>query len=126
MAREDIAIALESIRHRIRAACERVGRDPAEVTVVAVAKTVPATVVRTAAALRVSDFGENYAKELSTKAAELDAFFPSLLSPSNVRVRWHFVGKLQRGTASLVADHADVIHSAEPGDATARVASRAA
>jgi pyridoxal phosphate enzyme (YggS family) len=111
--REAIATSLEEVRSGIRAACLRVGRDPSEVTLVAVTKTVPADVVRLAAGLGVSDFGENYAKELAAKA-------------SLVPATWHFVGKVQRGTAAAVASHADVVHSAVPGPGIAAVASRAA
>jgi len=111
--REEIAAALGSVRDRIQAACVRAGRDPSEVTLVAVTKRVPVHVVRMAAEVGVSDFGENYAKELSSKASEVSA-------------RWHFIGKLQRGTAAAVADHADVIHSAEPGEGIVRLGRRAA
>jgi len=41
-----------------------------------------------------------------------------------VPATWHFVGKLQAGTASKVARHADFIHSAEPGHALDLLAGR--
>jgi pyridoxal phosphate enzyme (YggS family) len=83
------------------------------VTLVAVTKLVPLDKVRTAAEAGVGHFGENYAKELAAKAPEVPA-------------TWHFLGKLQRGNAARVVEHADVIHSAEPGAALDRVARRAA
>ena len=79
----------------------------------AVTKYVPLETVHAAAEAGVQDFGENYAKELAAKAPEVPA-------------TWHFLGKLQRGNAVRVAEHADVIHSAEPGGALDRVARRAA
>jgi pyridoxal phosphate enzyme (YggS family) len=110
---EALADALAVVRSRIEAACRRSGRDPSDVTLVAVTKTVTVSMVRLAARLGVADFGENYAKELAAKAPQVPG-------------TWHFVGKLQRGTAHVVAEHADVVHSAEPGDGIARLAGRAA
>ena len=78
----------------------------------AVTKTVPLDSVRAAFELGVTDFGENHATELSAKAQAVPA-------------TWHFLGKLQAGTAAKVADHAAVIHSGEPGRALERVARRA-
>lgn len=104
--------ALEAIRAGIAEACRRVGRDPAEVTLVAATKTVPIEVVRQARELGVEHFGENHAAELSTKASAVEA-------------TWHFLGKLQRGTAARVASHASVVHSGEPGGGLERLSGRA-
>jgi PLP dependent protein len=83
------------------------------VRLVAVTKTVAVGVVRRAAELGLEDLAENHANDLARKAALVPAV-------------WHFIGKLQGGTAPRVADHADVIHSGEPGRALERVAARAA
>jgi pyridoxal phosphate enzyme (YggS family) len=104
--------SLRSVRSGMEAACRRSGRDPSHVLLVAVTKTVPVEVIRRARALGVEHFAENYANELSAKAAQVTA-------------TWHFVGKLQSGTAPRVADHANFVHSAQPGRALQRVASRA-
>jgi pyridoxal phosphate enzyme (YggS family) len=101
------------VRGKIAEACRRAGRDPASVTLVAASKAVPATRIRAAWDAGVRDFGENYASELADKAPEVPA-------------TWHFFGKLQRGTAARVARHADVVHSAEPGEGLTRFAARAA
>jgi pyridoxal phosphate enzyme (YggS family) len=105
--------ALRTVRANIEAACRRVGRDPREVVLVAVTKTVPAEAVHRARLLGVEHFGENYAAELARKAPLVPA-------------TWHFLGKLQRGTAPRVAAHARVVHSGEPGSGLERVARRAA
>jgi PLP dependent protein len=110
---QQIRDRLAEVRRTIASACAAAGRRPDDVIVVAVTKTVPAARIAAAQAEGIRDFGENYAKDLAAKAA----FVPG---------RWHFVGKLQRGTASRVADWAEVIQSAEPGGAVARVAARAA
>ena len=105
--------AVASVRERIAEACGRAGRDPAEVTLVAVTKGVGDEAIRAARDAGVTDLAENYARDLARKAEVVPG-------------RWHFVGKLQAGTAAKVADVADVIHSAEPGRGLERVAGRAA
>jgi PLP dependent protein len=109
---ERLRDTIAEVRSRIGSACRRSGRSPEDVVLVAVAKTVPIGIVREAGRAGIRHFAENYAKELAKKATE-------------VQGTWHFIGKLQRGTASRVADHADVIHSAERGEALERVAARA-
>lgn len=88
-----------AVRERIAAAAERAGRDPAEVTLVAVAKLQPVVAVRAAVAAGVPDIGENYAQELTAKAAEVQG------------ARWHFVGRLQRNKARLLVAAGALVHS---------------
>lgn len=112
--REALLEALARIRAGIQGACERAGRDPAAVRLVAAAKTVPAEAVRWAREAGVEDFGENYVKQLMAKReAAPDA-------------RWHFFGTLQTHTAHHVAAHADVVHTLVPGNAALRLSRRAA
>jgi len=105
--------AIDDVRSRITLACDRAGRQPNDVVLVAVTKRVPPDVVASAFGAGLMDFGENYASELSVKAPQIAA-------------TWHFLGALQRGTAGRVSGLADVIHSVAPGDALPRVARRAA
>jgi pyridoxal phosphate enzyme (YggS family) len=109
---ETLRDAIGHVRSSIESACARAGRDPSEVLLVAVTKTVSLDVIRQARAMDLDHFGENYATELAAKAAQVQA-------------TWHFIGRLQRGTAHRVADHAQVVHSAEPGRALQRLARRA-
>ncbi len=102
------------MRARIAVACARGGRDPSEVLLIAVSKTVPSEVVRAAVEAGCTDFGENYVDELVEKAATVSG------------ARWHFIGKLQSGTVRHVADLADVVHSLEPAAPLERLARRAA
>jgi pyridoxal phosphate enzyme (YggS family) len=103
---------LREVQSRIARACRRAGREPNAVTLVAATKGVSLDAVRRARGAGVVDFAENYASEMVAKAPHVPA-------------TWHFVGKLQRGTAAKVAGLADVVHSAEPGRALERVAMRA-
>ena len=110
---EDVAANLARVRERIAVASARAGRDPREVTLVGVTKTLPAAVASAAVAAGLADLGENYVRELAEKRAEVEG------------ARWHFIGRLQSHTAHRVAELADVVHSAVPGRAIERLAARA-
>jgi len=109
---EHLRRGIDTVRSAIESASRRSGRDPGDVLLVAVTKTVSVEVIAEARAEGIRDFAENYANELADKAPRVDA-------------TWHFIGKIQRGTVHRVADHADVIHSAEPGRALERIGRRA-
>ena len=93
---------LAGVGLRIAAACAAAGRDPGEVTLIAVTKTHPAEDVARLASLGVLDVGENRDQEAAPKAA---ACPPQL--------RWHFVGQLQRNKARSVVSYASVVHSVD-------------
>ena len=103
-----------AVRATVAAACERAGRDPASVTIVAVSKTHPASAVREAAAAGASDFGENYAQELAAKRAEVGE-----------DVRWHFIGRLQRNKAKLVAGRVVLVHAVDSLELAVELGKRA-
>lgn len=108
---------LSAVRQGIADACARVGRDPAEVALVAVSKTKPVELIRAAYAAGQRDFGENYAQELRHKVETL-----SDLSD----IRWHFIGPLQRNKVKIVVGHATLLHSIERVDQIDAVEKRAA
>ncbi|MCI0478032.1 MAG: alanine racemase, partial [Anaerolineales bacterium] len=64
-----LAENLQNIQHRIARAAERAGRDPREITLVAVSKTFPAEAVLAAYALGIRHFGENRVEEAAQKIA---------------------------------------------------------
>lgn len=110
----EVAARLAAINARIAAACARVDRDPAAVTLVAVSKKQPAALVVEAHAAGHRDFGENYAQQLRARL-ELD------LSAA----RWHFIGKLQRNKVKDVVGVAALIHAVDSArllDAVDRIA----
>ena len=98
-----VAARLETTRENIRKACLRVGRDPSEVTLVAVSKTKPVSMIREAMASGQVDFGENYPQELRDKAAEL----------AGEPIRLHQIGHLQRNKVKYVAGHVCLIHAVD-------------
>ncbi len=105
---------LAAVRGGIERAADRAGRDPADVTIVAVAKTVPAEPVAWIVQAGIRDIGENHVRELREKSASV---------PDAI---WHFVGTLQSHTAHHVAALATVVQSVVGGRATERLARRAA
>ena len=104
---DELAAGLRTVRERISAACAAAGRPAADVTLVAVTKTWPATDVALLADLGVTDVGENRDQEARPKVAEVADLRP------DARLRWHFVGRLQRNKARSVARYADVVHSVD-------------
>jgi len=110
-----IAEALAETHARIARAAEGAGREPASVRLVAVSKTKPAAAIREAYAAGQRDFGENYAQELSEKAAEL-ADLPEL--------RWHFIGHLQSNKAKLVATVAAMVQTVDSASLATALARR--
>jgi PLP dependent protein len=96
---------LAATRDRIAAACAAAGRDPAEITLIAVTKTYPASDVLALAGLGLTDFGENRDQEAATKAAAVAA--------AGQPVTWHFIGQLQTNKAHSVAGYADLVHSVD-------------
>lgn len=101
--REELAAGLASVRRQIADACREVGREPEEVSLVAVTKFFPASDVRLLAELGVQDVGENRHQEAEAKAAEC----------SDLALSWHFIGGLQSNKAAAVAGYADVVESVD-------------
>jgi pyridoxal phosphate enzyme (YggS family) len=99
----DLSGNLRAVRARIDAAARSAGREPGSVALLAVSKTWPADDVRALAALGQRDFGENRAQELLGKAGEL----------SDLPLRWHFIGQLQRNKAAAVARLGAVVHTVD-------------
>lgn len=115
-----IAERWREVRTRVDVACERAGRPPGDVTIVAVSKTHPAEAVREAAAAGATDFGENYAQELAAKRAELAGDIERGLP-----IRWHYIGRLQRNKAKLVAGHVTLVHAVDSVELATELGRRA-
>ncbi|KJS39419.1 MAG: alanine racemase [Hyphomonas sp. BRH_c22] len=88
-----IVINLERVRERIELACARAGRDPSEVTLLPVTKTVGAPRLREAIRVGLTNFGENKVQEAREKADLL----------TDIDVRWSIIGHLQTSKAKYVA-----------------------
>ncbi|HET7504364.1 MAG TPA: YggS family pyridoxal phosphate-dependent enzyme [Kofleriaceae bacterium] len=125
-----IAERWAEVNARVAAACERAGRLASEVTIIAVSKTHPVSAIREALAAGATDFGENYAQELAAKQAELaatDAGSATLTHTAltHTALRWHYIGRLQRNKARLVAGRVALVHAVDSVELAEELARRA-
>ncbi len=99
-----IAAGLAAVRGRIERACERAGRSPSTVDLLAVPKTHPAAAVRAAYAVGQRSFGENRVQELTAKAREVADL---------ADLRWHQIGSLQTNKVRelLAVPGLELVHS---------------
>jgi pyridoxal phosphate enzyme (YggS family) len=99
---------IEGVHARIRAAAHRAGRNPTEVTLIAVSKTQDAERVEEAYRAGVRLFGENRVEEAGPKAKAVADLLAPEPPPS-----WHMVGHLQSRKAADALPWAAMIHSVE-------------
>ena len=92
-----------AIRERIDAAARSCGRNPADVKLVAVSKTFPASAVEPLARLGGVLLGESRVQEASAKIAEL----------AGAPCQWHLIGHLQSNKANRAAELFTLIHSVD-------------
>ncbi len=93
---------LEQVRERIKSACQRAGRSEHEVTLIAVSKTKPISMIEEAYQAGMREFGENKPQELRDKAKLM-----------NEPVHWHMIGTLQSNKIKYVTGTACMIHSVD-------------
>lgn len=93
---------IRRVRERIEEACLRKGRNPEEVTLIAVSKTQPILVLQEAYFSGMREFGENKVQELVNKYASL---------PEDIR--WHMIGHLQTNKIKQVIGKTVLIHSVD-------------
>lgn len=97
-----IAENLKDIKTHIQEACEKAGRDTQEVTLIAVSKTKPVSLLKEAYENGCRHFGENKVQELTEKYEQL---------PKDIK--WHMIGHLQRNKVKYIVDKAVLIHSVD-------------
>ncbi|WP_306589883.1 YggS family pyridoxal phosphate-dependent enzyme [Geothrix sp. 21YS21S-4] len=90
---------IAGLKQRLRLACEAAGRDPERVELLPVSKRQPLTLIREAAALGFSRFGENYVQEGADKAA------------AEPELAFLLIGPLQRNKAKAALQHFREIQS---------------
>lgn len=112
---EEIRANLARVEGRIRAACQRAGRDRGDVTLVAVTKTFPAEAVTAALAAGATEIGENKVQEARDKKPL-----------ANAGARWHLIGHLQSNKAKDAVRIFDVIQTIDTLSLAEKVAKAAA
>lgn len=90
------------VEKNIIAACKEVGRDPSEVTLIAVSKTKPVELLQEAYEAGARHYGENKVQEIQEKYEQL---------PDDIQ--WHMIGHLQRNKVKYIVDKVAMIHSVD-------------
>jgi pyridoxal phosphate enzyme (YggS family) len=104
---------LEQVEERLRKAASRSGRPRAEITLVAVTKKFPVSVITEGYSLGLRDFGENYVQEFETKAADCSGLEGA---------RFHLIGHLQSNKTAKAVELFQVIQTVDSPKLARRVA----
>ena len=102
---------LLQVMERIEKAAQRSKRDPSEIKLVAVSKTVEAARIKEAIEAGVSILGENYVQEAKKKIEEIGRPACTERFGEGRSVAWHFIGHLQSNKAKYVVYLFDMVHS---------------
>jgi len=103
MDRDALSHNIDKLLERVRLSAEKSQREPGSVRVLAVSKTRSAEDVRSAAALGLHEFGENYLQEGLDKIEAL----------ADLKLCWHFIGPIQSNKTRPIASHFDWVHSVD-------------
>lgn len=93
---------LENVENNIAEACKKAGRDRSEVTLIAVSKTKPVSMLQEIYEENIRHFGENKVQELCDKIEQM---------PKDIH--WHMIGHLQRNKVKYIVGKVDLIHSVD-------------
>ena len=113
---EVVASALAEVRDRVAEAARAAGRDPADVTLVAVSKAQPLERLQAAVDAGHRVFGENYVQEFLAKRPDFDLF----------DIRWHYIGRLQTNKVRQIIGQVHRIHSVDRVKLAKEIAKRSA
>lgn len=97
-----IELNYREVQENIKKACEKTGRNPEEVTLIAVSKTKPVEMLKEAYDAGARFFGENKVQEIQEKYDKL---------PEDIQ--WHMIGHLQRNKIKYIVDKVSMIHSVD-------------
>lgn len=95
--------SLKKVRNRIREAALSSGRDPGEIRLVCVTKSVGAEIIKELISLGITDIGESKVQDAQQKISQI----------TDKEIRWHMVGHLQRNKAKSAVRLFDMIHSVD-------------
>jgi PLP dependent protein len=109
-----VASALTEVRERVENAAKVAGRDPADVTLIAVSKAQPLERLQAAIDAGQRVFGENYVQEFLGKRPDYDA-------PD---IRWHYIGRLQTNKVRQIVGQVHRIHSVDRTKLAKEIAKR--
>ena len=104
---------LRAVRSRMEAAAKRSGRDPENITLIAVSKFNPAESVEAAISNDQLEFGENWVKELLEKETEVAHYLEENNVEKSKDIKWHFIGHLQTNKVKQLIGKTVLIHSVD-------------
>ena len=114
----DLESNLKSVGERIENAAAKAGRDSSEIKLVAVTKKVEPERIINAMNLGINTFGENYAQEFRDK-------FKVLSEQTDKKIKWHFIGQLQKNKVKYIMGKVELIHSLDSLSAAEEINKRA-
>lgn len=100
----DLESNFKNVVQRINDAAQKAGRDPCDIKLVAVTKTVDPERVLKALEYGIDSFGENYAQEFRDKSK-------FLAQEIDKKINWHYIGQLQRNKVKYLVGKVELIHS---------------
>ncbi|MFZ5354651.1 MAG: YggS family pyridoxal phosphate-dependent enzyme [Bacillota bacterium] len=106
---------IDRIKENINNACGRVGRNPAEVEIIGVTKTIDIDRINYALECGITNIGENKVQELTDKYEKIQK-----------NVKWHLIGHLQTNKVKYIIDKVDLIHSLDSIGLAEEIEKRAA
>jgi hypothetical protein len=98
-----VKTTLQVVQSRIHAAAQKAGREPSEISLLAVSKHQPADAVRDLVIQGQFAYGENYVQEGVAKIQAL----------AGLSLDWHFIGPIQRNKTTQIATHFNWVHSVD-------------
>jgi len=104
----------EKVRQRVRDAALRAGRNPDDIHIIAVSKTVDVDRIKAAIDCGITDLGENRVQELVEKFDKID-----------VKCNWHLIGHLQTNKVKYIIDRVKMIHSLDSLELAEEIQKRA-
>lgn len=107
---------LIKVREKINETARRAGRNSGDVTLIAVSKTKPVSLIKEAVAAGAADLGENKPQEITAKYPEFEGD----------NVRWHMIGHLQKNKVRHIIDKVELIHSVDSVELAEEINKRAA
>lgn len=111
---------IETIYDRIARAARRAGREPGDIRLIAVTKTVSVEMIRRAMEAGLRVFGENRVQEAQTKVNS------DQLKVKGEKISWHLIGHLQRNKAKYAVRLFELIHSIDSDELAEEINSNAA
>ncbi len=106
---------IDDILKKVESTCKKTGRNPKDITVIAVSKTVDAQRAKEAVEAGINNLGENRVQELVDKYEEL----------KGTDVKWHMIGHLQKNKVKYIIDKTVLIHSVESLELSEEINKRA-